>query len=152
MSKISKLIDDLCPNGVEFKRLKDVVEKVKCKGVLASELKNILVENGDIKLLSTGKFNGYTTSELAGKNICNGEVITLPTGGNADIKYHNGKFVNSGNHIFTASTTNVKYIYYFLLNNVEYIQSCFRGSAVQHPEMNAIMNILIPIPPPANTK
>jgi hypothetical protein len=23
---------------------------------------------------------------------------------------------------------------------------------VQHPEMNAIMNILIPIPPPANTK
>ncbi|EFK95728.1 type I restriction enzyme S protein [sediment metagenome] len=128
--KIEKLISELCPNGVEFLELGDItiwdkrfngVEKLKqskvisFKHVSASHLKNLQVDNGEVKLLATGKFDGWTTKELAGENLNNGEVISVPSGGSANLKYYNGDFVDSGNILAIAKdeSINLKYIYYF---------------------------------------
>jgi len=165
MSKIDQLIQQLCPDGVEFKKIWEVtywdkkfngVENykqpliLKFKHILASELKSMWVKEGDIKLLSTGKFDGYTTSEFAEEFINEGEIVAIPSGGSANIKYYNGKFVDSGNILCCTrdqKLLNLKYFYYFLLDNNKTIDILFRGTSVKHPNMPEILEISIPIPP-----
>jgi len=100
-SKIEKLIAELCPNGVEFKGLgeitawdkkfngisKDKQQKtLSFKHISAKNLKDLENSNGKVKLLATGQFDGWTTEELADSNLNNGEVITVPSGGSANLK------------------------------------------------------------------
>lgn len=147
MSKIDDLIKELCPDGVEFKRLGEVCKKLKSASISAKDLKNLSDVNGDIRLLSTGNFDGFTTIKKTNGFFEVGEVVTIPTGGSASLKYHNGKFINSLNHILTSETENVRYIYHFLLSKKDLIESYFRGSGVKHPDMKSIFEIRIPIPP-----
>lgn len=164
MSKLDELIRELCPEGVAFKHLWEVtiwdkrfnsVEKtkqiktIKFPHVSAKKLKEIEAI-GDVKLLSTGKFDGWTNDEHATSSLGQGEVITVPSGGSANLKYWSGKFVDSGNLLATSSDTskyNLKYIYYFLLSKNNFVESCFRGSGVKHPDMGQILEIKVPVPP-----
>ena len=165
MTKLEQLIQEKCPNGVEYrplwqllifdKRFKGVDKSkqqkvVPFKHVSAEELKNMPTNNGDVKLLATGKFEGYTTDEIANESMNVGEVITIPSGGTANIKYHNGKFVDSGNILAISSDIDkydLKYIYHCLLKENDLIQSYYRGGSVQHPEMGKIAELSFPVPP-----
>lgn len=165
LNKIEKLIKEFCHDGVEFKELWEVtvwdkrfngVDKEKQTKVLSfkhissNELKRLETKDGEVKLLSTGKFNGWTTKELAGENINKGEIISIPSGGSADIKYYEGFFVDSGNILASScdeEILNLKYCYYYLLTKNELIESYFRGAGVKHPNMAEILKIKIPLPP-----
>jgi len=136
--KFNNISKDLQKNVISFKH------------VLAEKLKSFESVNGDIMLLSTGQFIAFTTYELAKEYINEGEVITLPSGGTANIKYYKGKFVDSGNLLAISADTkkyNLKFIWHYLKNINSYIQSFYRGSGVQHPDMRQILNIPIPLPP-----
>ena len=163
MSKIKDLIKELCPNGVEYLELYKIIKWNKRfsgvskqyqqeifntnSDISAQLLKSLTSEKGNIKLLSTGSFDGYTNDFIYRGPIDENEVITIPSGGTANIKYYNGKFINSGNILGTSYNSikyNLKYIYYYLVNKKELIQSFFRGSGVQHPDMKQIIQIKIP--------
>ena len=130
--------------------LKKTNKKItKFLSVSAKKLKELLVEEENIKLLSTGIFDGYTNELLANNFICEGEVITLPEDDNANIKYWKSKFVNSLNLIATSSNDNLyslKFIYYFLIFKNKWIENQYRGSNVKHPNMAEILELKIPIP------
>lgn len=117
--------------------------------ILAKDLQNLIVPNGDIKLLSTGKFDDYTDIKTAQNLINEGEVLAIPSGGEANLKYYKGKFVDSGNILATArdNTNSLKFIYYYLLTRQKDLDSSFRGGSIKHPEMKKILQIPIPIPP-----
>ena len=116
--------------------------------VSAEELKSLKVDDGDVKLISTGQFDGYTTVELAGGNLNRGEIITLPTGGVANIKYYTGLFVDSGNLIGIArdKSISLKYVYYGMTCKNKVINSYYRGVSIKHPFMPDICKITLPIP------
>lgn len=165
MSRIYELIKEKCPNGVEYKKLYEITNWDKrfngvsqdlqtnilsYKHVSAKLLKSLLQDNGNIKLLSTGLFDGYTTEELANDLLNEGEVISIPSGGSANIKYYNGKFVDSGNILASSKDNelyNLKYIFYVLQSKNNIVSDFFRGSGVQHPSMPDILKIDIPVPP-----
>ena len=162
MSKLEDLINKLCPEGVEYKTLNEVTKWDKrfnninnnfyksFNHVSAAKLKDLKNDKGTVKLLSTGNFDGVALKEDAMEYLNNDEIFTIPSGGAANIKYFKGEFVDSGNIIGTSLNSdlyNTKYIYYFLENNNEIIQSFFRGSGVKHPDMSAILNIKIAVPP-----
>ena len=162
MSKLEDLINKLCPEGVEHKTLNEVTKWDKrfnninnnfyksFNHVSAAKLKDLKNDKGTVKLLSTGNFDGVALKEDAMEYLNNDEIFTIPSGGAANIKYFKGEFVDSGNIIGTSLNSdlyNTKYIYYFLENNNEIIQSFFRGSGVKHPDMSAILNIKIAVPP-----
>lgn len=48
--------------------------------LLAADLFKLAQDEGDVFLLSTGERTGWTTEELAGEYICEGEVVTIPWG------------------------------------------------------------------------
>lgn len=166
MSKIDELLAELCPDGVEFKYLWEVtawdkkfnaVDNHKQKKtykyvyLLASVLRKLAVEDGDVKLLSTGgEVYGSTTEKLAGKNISEGEIVAIPWGGKATVQYYSGKFVTADNRITTSLDTNIldnKYLYYFMLSKLSTIQSFYRGSGIQHPSMSKVLDMRLPVPP-----
>jgi len=131
--------------GVPKEQQKQIVS---FKHVSAETLKGLLVDNGDVKLLATGLFTGYTTQELAGNNLNSGEVISFPTGGNANIKYHKGNFVDSGNILCVAKDDSIylKYVHFGLLYQNDYIESCYKGTGIHHPFMPDIWDVKVPIP------
>ncbi len=165
MSKLEHLIAELCPEGVEYKKLWEVtiwdknfqeVEKhkqpktIKYNYLLANKIKKLIVQNGDVKLLTTNKSNLYTKEELVSDILSEGEIVCIPWGGNPIVQYYNGKFVTSDNRIATSFDTNVlsnKYLYYFLNNNIKELSSFYRGSGIKHPSMNNVLHMEIPIPP-----
>lgn len=122
---------------------------LKFTHILAKDLQNLIVPNGDIKLLSTGKFDDYTDIKTAQNFINEGEVLAIPSGGEANLKYYKGKFVDSGNILATArdNTNSLKFIYYYLLTRQKDLDSSFRGGSIKHPEMKKILQIPIPLPP-----
>ena len=154
------------PMGWEVKRMWEVTAwDKKFKGVLkskqkkkvikypyllANELNNLVDKNGDVYLLTTSSFLGYTTIEKAANYLCEGEIVSIPWGGYANIQYYKGKFVTSDNRI--ATSVNIKilsnlFLYFYMLQINDYIQSLYRGAGIQHPDMAKVLDIPIFIPP-----
>ena len=95
MNKLQNLIDELCPDGVEYKPLWSVtiwdkkfntvdrgkqLKVINYPYLLANELFELETEKGNVFLLSTGEQTGWTTEELAGEFMREGEVVTIPWG------------------------------------------------------------------------
>jgi type I restriction enzyme S subunit len=114
-------------------------------------MKALEQEEGTVKLLSTGDYEGWTTEEIAGNYVCEGEVVTIPWGGTVKgMKYYKGKFVTADNRIATSadlSVLNNKYLYYIFQYYSDTIQSYYRGAGIQHPSMNDVLHLEIPVPP-----
>lgn len=123
---------------------------VKYHYFLAKNLKSLAIENGNVKLLTTNLSNLWTSEELAGEKVSEGEVIAIPWGGNPVVQYYKGKFLTTDNRIATSADTdllNNKFLYYYLLSQIDLISSFYRGSGIKHPNMNDVLHISIPIPP-----
>ena len=169
MPKLDELIRDLCPDEVESvplwsvtiwdKRFSSVDRKKQPKIInysylLASDLFAVQVDGGDVFLLSTGEQTGWTTKELAGENLREGEVVTIPWGKSRPItdciKYYKGKFVTADNRIMTSNDTKKlsnKYLYYWIMSQGRVIDTFYRGTGIKHPDMAKVLDMLIQIPP-----
>lgn len=117
--------------------------------VLANHFKEIETEKGNVRLLSTGDYIGWTTEKLAGMNLCEGEIVAIPWGGYANIKYYKGKFVTADNRIATTSNEEqliTKYLYYYFCENQDAINNFYRGAGIKHPSMRDLLCMDIPLP------
>ncbi|WP_214495092.1 restriction endonuclease subunit S [Streptococcus mutans] len=165
MTKIDDMIKDLCPDGVEWKKLWEVtiwdkkfnsVPKFKQQLVdkyeylLAKDLSQMVVSGGDIKILTTSPSNLWTTEYVAGGEFFDKEIVAIPWGGNPIVQYYKGKFITGDNRIARVKNDDellTKYLYYYLQNNLKLISSFYRGSGIQHPDMSKVLDTKIPIPP-----
>ena len=149
MSKLSELIAALCPDGVSFKPLWELtawdkrfngidrsMQKVVIpyKYYLSTEFNDVEQENGDVLYIPTGTTSQkrYTTEELAGDYLAEGEIVCIPWGGTPNVKYHKGKFVTGDNRIATSLNVDVldnKFLYYWMQSQIEVIASFYRGLA-----------------------
>ena len=121
--------------------------------LLAVDLFNLERENGNVFLLSTGEKRGWTTEEVAGDNISEGEVVTIPWGKSRPVqevmKYYCGKFVTGDNRIATSNDIkklNNKYLFYWMQTQSERIDKFYRGSGIQHPNMRNVLTLEIELP------
>lgn len=55
MSKLEQLINELCPNGVEFKKIKNSYTRIKGTPITAGKMKEIASDDGEIKIFAGGK-------------------------------------------------------------------------------------------------
>ena len=169
MSRLDELIQQYCPDGVEFvplwsvtiwdKKFNSVDKKKQPKVIpypylLAKDMFALQQEDGDVFLLSTGEQTGWTTEEIAGGFLCEGEVVSIPWGKSRKVsevmKYYKGKFVTADNRIATASDTSIlsnKYLYYWMMSQGELIDSFYRGSGLKHPSMKDVLDMKMPLPP-----
>lgn len=164
-----KLIEEKCPDGVpeiplykvtiwdkKFKEVEKYKQPkiIKYKVMLAADLFALEQESGDVFLLSTGEQTGWTTEELAGDKMQEGEVVTIPWGKSRPVvdcvKYYKGKFVTGDNRIMTSNDTDLldnRYLYHCIIAKGDIIDTFYRGSGLKHPSMSKMLDLEIPIPP-----
>ena len=55
MSKLEELLEDYCPDGVEYKKIKDCYQRLRGTPITAAKMKEIQNADGDIKIFAGGK-------------------------------------------------------------------------------------------------
>ena len=144
MSKLDELIKELCPNGVEYKELKDIC--VIKKGVQLNKEKLLEeaeypVINGGI--LPSGYWNNYNVKE---------NTITISQGGASAgyVQYISTKFW-AGAHCYYLElkdkNINYRYIYHFIKMKQDKLTSSQVGAGIPSVEKKILENLLIPVPP-----
>ena len=141
MSKLEKLIQQYCPDGVEYKALGEVT--IMKRGTSAT--KGIMQE-GNIPVISGGRQPAF---------YCNasnrtGKVITVAGSGAGAgyVQYWNEPiFVCDAFSIQGNETLNTKYVYYVLTSIQEKIYSTKKGGGVPHVHISSIDKFEIPVPP-----
>jgi len=76
------------------------------------------------------------------------EAIVIGDGGSANIHYLNEKFSSSDHtYILKKKETPLKYIYFFLRQNIEIIEEGFAGQSLKNISKSFLESIKIPLPP-----
>ena len=165
MTHIEQMIKDMCPNGVEWKKLSEVTywdkrfnevdrslqpQIRKYHYYLANELEDLESPTGTVRILYTSNKIAYAEEDSVAENVVDAEIVAIPWGGNANIKYFKGKFITADNRIAVVrdpSVLSTKFVYYWLTKNQTEIDSYYRGAGIKHPSMLKVLSFEIPIPP-----
>ena len=142
MSKIFDLINELCPEGVEFRELGEIADIVRGQRVTKAELQNdgkYPVVSGGIKPLGfLNKFNREANT------------ITVAQYGTAGyINFIEEKFwANDVCYcIFPKKEISNKFLLYCLMKNQEFIYSLRTNAIPAHLPQKLLSEIKLPVPP-----
>jgi type I restriction-modification system DNA methylase subunit len=74
------------------------------------------------------------------------ECLIIGTGGKPNIKYASRFSCSTANFVIKISGHVVKYVYYYLVNNLDILRRGFLGVGLQHLPRRYVENIKIPLP------
>ena len=142
MTHIEQMIQDMCPNGVEFKTLGEVCEMKRGSTITANQ-----AEDGDIPVIAGGQKPAYfhNQSNREGKNI-----TVAGSGAYAGyVAYWEQPIFVSDAFTVTPkeASLDIKFVYYFLTNIQDKIYHTKKGSGVPHVHPSSIADFEIPVPP-----
>ena len=142
MSKLDKLLRELCPDGVKYKKLVDAVSIERGKRVVRSQLsisgKYPVYQNSLTPL-------GYHTDYNYNANT----TFIIVAGAAGEIGFSDKAFWAADDCFAVVCPENVlnRYIYHLLLNNQNQLVSKVRKASIPRLSRSAIENLVIPIPP-----
>ena len=115
MKKLEKLIQELCPNGVPFKKVKDVYNRLKGTPITAGKMKEIACEDGEIRVFAGGKtVIDAHEKDIPKANITRTPAVLVQSRGVIDVVYYDKPFTFKNEMwAYTAdNNVSVKYLYY----------------------------------------
>jgi type I restriction-modification system DNA methylase subunit len=131
--------DDVYEDGIIVKNLAEI-----CKFLPKSKRQASYGEKD-------GQYAFYTSSQTCSK-YCHvydyeEECLIIGTGGTANVKYGKQFSCSTDNFVISMKgDISTKYVYYYLLNNLEVLQRGFVGIGIQHLSKEYLSEIKIPIP------
>ena len=151
MSKLDELIQELCPAGVEFYKIKDVYTRLKGTPITASKMKEIANEDGDIRIFAGGKtvIDAFE-DDIPKANITRVPAVLVQSRGVIDAVYCDKPFTFKNEMwAYTADTvTEVKYLYYVLKNNINTFRKAASGmGSLPQISLKVTEEFMIPVPP-----
>ena len=151
MSKIEQLIQQLCPEGVEYKRLGEVFTRVKGTPITASKMKEIATKDGEIRIFAGGKtiIDAHEES-IPNANITRVPAVLIQSRGVIDVVFYDKPFTfKSEMWAYTADNIHaLKFLYYFLKNNIQIFRTTAAGmGSMPQISLPVTDNFLIPLPP-----
>ena len=143
MSKLKELIDRLCPDGVEFKTIKQTVGLNRGSRLTKSQLD----ENAPYEV-----YHGSKETPLGNYHQFNAPkhtTIVVNTGGIGGVKFMENDFWCSDGSFWLGQVNyiNPKFLYYYLSGFEEYFASKKRIGGVPTIDREVVENFLIPVPP-----
>lgn len=151
MSKIDEMIAELCPDGVEYKRLDEVCQRQKGTSITAAKMKEIASDEGDLLVFGGGKTKIWTNfSCLPNANIVEVPSIVVKSRGNIGFEYCDVPFTNKSelwSYSSLDSDINLKFVYYFLVNNQSYFQEMAKVGKLPQISTGVTDAYKIPVPP-----
>ena len=151
MSKIDELIEKLCPNGVPYKKIKDVYSRVKGTPITAGKMHKIENENGEIKIFAGGKtIIDAQEKDIPKANITRVPAVIVQSRGIIDFIYYDKPFTFKNEMWAYTSNNNVstKFLYYVLKNNVEHFRDAASGmGSMPQISLSVTEEFVVPVPP-----
>ncbi len=151
MSRLEKLIKEYCPDGVEFRKIKDVYRRLKGTPITAGKMKEIENPDGDIRVFAGGKtvINAFE-EDIPNANITRVPAVLVQSRGVIDAVYYDKPFTFK-NEMWAYTTdeqVSVKYLYYVLKNNLEYFRTAASGmGSLPQISLPVTEEFKIPVPP-----
>ena len=141
MNKIDDLVREMCPDGVEYVKIKDVTEMKR-----GTSLTKAQAQYGDIPVISGGKEPAFFCDRYNRE----GETITVAGSGASAgyVQYWNIPIY--ANDCFTIKGKEnilTKYIYYFLKKIQNKIHDTKKGGGIPHVHISDVEDFKIPLPP-----
>ncbi len=145
MNKIEQMIEELCPEGVEYKKLGEIDSLSLNRGIRV--VKSQLESEGEIPVFQ----NSLTPLGFSLTANCKANTTFIICAGSAgSIGYSNVPFWAADDCFYFDCNRlyiNDRYIYHLLLNNQSKLMSKVRKASVPRLSRIAIENIEIPLPP-----
>ena len=146
MNRIEKLIAELCPNGVEWKKLGEVCEVLRGKRLTKKELSDDLTPEFKYPvfhggLVPLGYYDKYNRKAS--------QTMIINTGSIGEVVWSSVPFWSSDGTFTIETQNNIidKFLYYYLKTYEPYLKSQKREGGVPTIDRNVIEKLPIPIPP-----
>lgn len=160
MSRLEELIAELCPDGVEYKKLEEVCEFVtgfSFKSSLFKEIgtpicKTTNIADGYISFEGMNCFDISDYKEKLDKFIIRKNDIVIGMSGTIKVGINNRDsicYLNQrvGKFVPNIKILNNKFLYYLLCNTIKTIYENISGGSVINLSNNDIKKLSIPVPP-----
>ncbi len=141
MSKLQELIQRLCPDGVEYKKLGEVCEFKRGETLSSKD-----AIEGDVPVMAGGQ------KPSCYHNVPNREGETIIVAGSGAyagfVTYWDiPVFVSDAFSVHPIKELLPKYVFHYLKNNQAKIHATKKGAGVPHVHGKDIAKFLIPVPP-----
>ncbi len=151
MSRLKDLIQELCPDGVEYKKIKDEYKRIKGTSITARKMKEIENTEGEIRIFAGGKtVINAREEDIPNANITRVPAVLVQSRGVIDAVYYDKPFTFK-NEMWAYTNDDqisVKYLYYVLKNNVEYFRTVALGmGSLPQISLPVTEEFIIPVPP-----
>ena len=130
MSKLDEPIQQYCPDGVEYVKIKDCFTRLRGTPITAGKMKKIACEDGEIKIFAGGKtIIDAHESDIPNANITRVPAVLVQSRGVIDFVFYDKPFTfkNEMWAYTAADIVTVKYLYYVLKNNVQHFRDAASG-------------------------
>lgn len=151
MSKLEKLIERYCPDGVEYYKIKDVYKRIKGTPITAGKMKEIATPDGSVRIFAGGKtVINANEKDIPNANITRVPAVLVQSRGVIDAVYYDKPFTFK-NEMWAYTTFNqksVKYLYYILKSNIQTFRDAASGmGALPQISLGVTEEFEIPVPP-----
>ena len=151
MTKLDQLVTKLCPDGVEYRKIKDVYKRLKGTPITARKMKEIDNPAGDIRVFAGGRtvINSFE-EDIPNANIVRSPAVLVQSRGVIDVVYYEEPFTFK-NEMWAYTTENIvsiKYLYYVLKNNIQQFRDAASGmGSLPQISLKVTEEFAIPLPP-----
>ena len=153
MSRIDDLIAELCPDGVPFKPLGELGRRNGGTAITAGHMKAIAEDGGPIRVFA----GGQTIADVAEGSVPAKDVVRVPSiiiksRGHIGCTYYDRPFTHKSelwSYSISRSDVDQKFVYYYLLTQVDRLQDVARATSVKLPQLGVrdTDTLRIPVPP-----
>lgn len=141
MSKLEELIEQYCPDGVEYVRLGDVAQVCRGTRVVRSQLTEVGYPVYQNCLTPMGCFEDTNCPKGTTFVICGGAA------GNVGYTDVDCWAADDCEYIECSHTILNRYVYYCLMSKQHYLLSKVRKASIPRLSPNVIKDLEIPVPP-----
>ena len=151
MNRLNELIKEYCPNGVPFRKVKDVYTRLKGTPITASKMKEIASDNGEIKIFAGGKtIIDAHEKDIPKANITRVPAVLVQSRGVIDVVYYDKPFTfkNEMWAYTSEEIVSVKFLYYVLKNSIQTFRDAASGmGALPQISLKVTEEFMLPVPP-----
>jgi type I restriction enzyme S subunit len=151
MSKLEELIQQYCPDGVEFKKIKEVYQRIKGTPITAGKMKEIQSPTGEIRIFAGGKtVIDANEADIPNANITRVPAVLVQSRGVIDAIYYDKPFTFK-NEMWAYThkeQASVKFLYYVMKQNIQHFRDAASGmGALPQISLGTTEDFEIPVPP-----
>ena len=151
MSRLEELITEYCPNGVEYKKVRDVYTRLKGTPITAGKMKEIENVKGNIKIFAGGKtVIDAMEQDIPKANITRVPAVLVQSRGVIDVVYYDKPFTFK-NEMWAYTheeKITVKYLFHVLKNSIQQFREAASGmGSLPQISLKVTEEFMLPVPP-----